>query len=221
MLLNQYPVIYSFRRCPYAIRARMAIAISGQQVELREVDLKQKPEEMIGLSPKATVPVLHLSNNEVLEESLDIMHWALAIHDPENWLLNADQPLSKELAKELVETNDQDFKQHLDHYKYADRFPEHSLTYYREKASEFPDRLNSLLAKKRFVFSDKPSFTDVAIFPFIRQFAFVDKGWFDNQQWPHLQHWLDDFLGSELFQSVMKKYQPWKNGDKPVYFLCH
>lgn len=208
------PVLYSFRRCPYAIRARMAIAVSEQQAEHREVDLKRKPQELIQISPKATVPVLQLPGGQVLEESLDIMHWALAINDPNRWLASSDNPLSAE----LIQRNDNDFKQHLDHYKYADRFPAYSLADYRERACIFPTELDALLRDNAYVVSDQPSLADIAIFPFIRQFAFVDKNWFDNMPWNHLQHWLDYFLGSELFQTVMQKHQPWKAGDKASFF---
>jgi glutathione S-transferase len=192
----------------------MAIAVSDQKVVHREVDLKQKPEEMTSISPKATVPVLQLSNGEILEESLDIMKWALNINDPEHWLLNADN----QLAVELISINDNQFKYHLDRYKYADRYPQHSLEYYREKASDFPMKLDALLGNNAFLLSEIPSMLDVAIFPFIRQFAFVDKNWFDTRDWPYLQKWLKCWLNSRLFESVMKKHRPWRAGDDSVFF---
>jgi len=203
---NSLPILYTFRRCPYAIRARMAIAVSGQKVEFREVDLKQKPQEMISISPKATVPVLQLRNGEVLEESLDIMQWALKINDPQHWLANKDN----QFADELIHSNDEQFKYYLDRYKYADRYPEHSLEYYREKASDFPLKLDALLGNNAFLMSENPSLPDIAIFPFIRQFAFVDKNWFDTRGWANLQNWLDNLLDSRLFESVMKKHRPWQ-----------
>jgi len=203
---HSLPILYTFRRCPYAIRARMAIAVSGQKVELREVDLKQKPQEMISISPKATVPVLQLRNGEVLEESLDIMQWALKINDPQHWLANKDN----EFAEELIRSNDEQFKYFLDRYKYADRYPEHSIEYYREKASDFPLKLDALLGNNSFLMSENPSLPDIAILPFIRQFAFVDKNWFDSRGWANLQNWLDNLLDSRLFESVMKKHRPWQ-----------
>ncbi len=207
------PILYSFRRCPYAIRARMAIAFSGQKVEHREVDLKQKPVQLIQISPKATVPVLQLNQGEILEESLDIMLWALSLNDPDGWLENNGQA-----ASELIEMNDNKFKYYLDRYKYADRFPEHSVEYHRKKASEFPAKLNSLLQSSSYLVSKKVSLVDVAIFPFIRQFAFVDKNGFDSMNWPYLQKWLEFFLETELFKTVMKKHKPWQSGDESVTF---
>ena len=211
---TKLPVLYSFRRCPYAIRARMAIAESLQQVELREVDLKHKPQELLDISPKATVPVLQLSHGEIFEESIDIMFWALNADDPKNWLLDAEG----QLTKELIKTNDNEFKHYLDRYKYADRFPENPVAYYREQASVFPARLDVLLENKGFLMSEKASMVDIAVFPFIRQFAFVDKHWFDSMPWRYLQGWLKYFLESALFESVMKKQLPWKAGDDPVIF---
>ena len=200
------PILYSFRRCPYAIRSRMAIAVSQQQVELREVDLKHKPTELLTCSPKATVHVLQLDKQNILEESLDIMHWALQINDPQNWLAFNNEAMT---AKLIVE-NDNKFKQHLDSYKYADRFPENSLEYYQHQACSFPNRLENLLQTKRYLLSNQPTLADVAIFPFIRQFAFVDKKWFDHMPWQYLQHWLDHFLNDPLFDLVMEKTPPWQ-----------
>ena len=208
------PILYSFRRCPYAIRARMAIAVSEQLVEHREVDLKEKPVELTQISPKSTVPVLQLNEKDIIEESLEIMHWALKINDPDYWLTKSDSQHSEK----LITLNDNDFKQHLDRYKYADRYPESSVEYYRVKASEFPSHLNELLHKNPFILSSDPSLVDIAIFPFIRQFAFVDKNWFDAQEWDNLKKWLNYFLDNDLFKSVMKKHKPWKTGDDLVVF---
>lgn len=190
----------------------MAIAVSGLQVEHREVDLKRKPNELTLISPKATVPVLQLNDGIILEESLDIMQWALNINDPKNWLLTSDNNLSADLLR----MNDNKFKRHLDRYKYADRFPENCLEYYREKAQKFPHRLDVLLESNGFILSEQPSLIDIAIFPFIRQFAFVDKNWFDSMSWNNLKNWLDYFLESDLFLSVMKKHSPWKAGNAPL-----
>ena len=162
------PILYSFRRCPYAMRARMAISYSQQSIELREVILKHKPDSLFKYSSKGTVPILVLPNMTVIDESIDIMLWALSINDPDAWQINlADQ-------MRLIEENDGSFKSSLDKYKYADRFPEHSELYYRESCYHFLDDLEERLSKYQFLFSDQYSLADIAIFPFIRQFAHVD-----------------------------------------------
>ncbi len=191
MSLNT-PILYSFRRCPYAIRTRMAIIFSQQSVDLIEIDLKNKLDEFVALSPKATVPVLKISNHHLIEESLEIMQWAFAKNNPQSILI-------KPFDDELIKTNDGSFKQQLDFYKYADRFPEHSQHSYQQKACDFPHKLNDILKSQAFVTSTKISTVDIAIFPFIRQFCFVDKKWFDQQPWPHLQKWLQFWLEHEVF----------------------
>jgi glutathione S-transferase len=190
----------------------MAIAASQQQVHLREIELRHKPVEFLNCSAKGTVPVVQLQNKKVLDESLDIMHWALQIHDPLNWLVSANDDLTDALVKE----NDFEFKQQLDHYKYADRFPENSPEQYRQQASLFPERLDDMLQKSPFLLSNQPTLADIAIFPFIRQFAFVDKQWFDTMPWSSLQSWLDSFLEDPLFKQVMIKYPPWKAADVDI-----
>ena len=208
------PVLYSFRRCPYAIRARLALYASGVTVELREVTLRDKPESMLTASPKGSVPVLVLPDGRVIDESWDIMVWALQQHDPDGWLgknnayVNAATPL-------LIE-NDTAFKNHLDRYKYPDRYPEHPQTYYRSKAGIFLQQLENQLRAPRFLLGDAISIADVAIFPFIRQFAEVDKNWFAQAPYPFLKRWLEIFSGSEYFAAVMKKYSVWHPGDSTV-----
>lgn len=206
-------ILYSFRRCPYAIRARMAIAASGLQVKLREVVLRDKPQTLLDLSAKATVPVLLTSNQMVLDESLDIMFWALKQSDPDNWLNYVDQA--------LIDNNDGTFKHWLDHYKYADRHPEQSQQYYRQQGEKILHNLEQCLGETRYLSSDQISFTDIAIFPFIRQFAFVDLTWFEQSPYPKLRQWLASFLDSELFQITMHKYQTWNNDDKILSFFPH
>jgi len=198
------PILYSFRRCPYAMRARLAIAYSQQSVSLREIILKAKPPEMLLLSAKGTVPVLQLYNGEVLDESLDIMVWALSNNDPDNWLTDDIAPL---LA--LIETNDSEFKGWLDKYKYADRFPEQDERYYREHCEYFLVQLENRLTHHRYLFSNHISLADMAIFPFIRQFASVNKPWFEQSPYPQLKKWLDEQLNSALFLSIMDKYPTW------------
>jgi len=156
------PILYSFRRCPYAIRARLAIKISGIKVELREILLKDKPKEMLEISPKGTVPVLLLPDDLVIDESREIMMWALTQNDPENWLESIDK------SNSLIDQNDNEFKPHLDHYKYADRFPEYSKENYREQTNAFLKQLDQRLNESRYLISDKISLADMAIFPFIR-----------------------------------------------------
>jgi glutathione S-transferase len=210
------PVLYSFRRCPYAIRARLAIKYSGIKVELREISLKNKPACMLDISPKGTVPVLLLGDNIVIDESLDIMYWALSIHDPDNWL-SATQTERAEEARDLIQHNDEIFKTHLDRYKYADRYAEFPLEYYRKKAEAFPAILNKKLQQSRFLHGNDFGLTDMAIFPFIRQFAMVDKAWFDQTNYYYLQKWLQLFLDASLFSQVMKKYPLWTN-ETSMYF---
>ena len=204
------PVLYTFRRCPYAIRARMAIYYSGLAVEIREIVLRDKPASMLEYSPKGTVPVLVLPSGEVIDESRGVMKWALSQHDPDLWKI--DDPDG------LIEENDSDFKQWLDHYKYADRYPDFPAEVYRDHCEVFLKKLEMKLMDQAFLMSDRMTETDVAIFPFIRQLAFVDKTWFDQAAHPHLQKWLACFLASDLFRNVMIKYLPWKPEDKVIRF---
>lgn len=206
-----YPLLYSFRRCPYAMRARLAITYAQQTVELREVILKHKPSSLYDYSPKATVPVLVLNDGKVIDQSLDIMQWALAKSDPDNWQKN----LSEQLC--LINKNDFSFKDNLDKYKYADRYPESEL-YYREACYDFLDDIESRLNNYRYLFADQYCLADIAIFPFIRQFAHVDLHWFESSQWSHTKHWLNHFKSSELFLSIMHKYPAWSEHDKPLLF---
>lgn len=211
-------ILYSFRRCPYAMRARMAIRYSDCRVELREVDLKHKPDALLAISTKATVPVLQCADGKVIDESLDIMHWALAQSDPHNWLhaqLQTDK--TAEMAA-LIETNDTRFKQQLDHYKYADRYPEHSQLEYRQQGETFLQQLEQRLQQHNYLISDQISLADVAVFPFIRQFAHVDIHWFDQAAYPGLRRWLYQWMDSALFQSVMQKNPPWQKHDRPLIF---
>ncbi|WP_455217466.1 glutathione S-transferase [Kaarinaea lacus] len=210
------PILYSFRRCPYAIRARLAIKYSGIAVELREVVLADKPGEMLDASPKGTVPVLILDDGTILDESLDIIEWALSINDPDNW--RAMDPAHSRDSQHLIDYNDGEFKQHLDHYKYAVRFPDHPAEYYRQQACEFLNLLNTKLQEHRFLSGKSLTLTDIAVFPFIRQFAFVDKPWFDSSEYRNLQSWLEVMLQMPLFSEVMQKYPKWQPGDETVLF---
>lgn len=209
------PVLYSFRRCPYAMRARLAIAIAGCEVTLREVVLKDKPVELLEISPKATVPVLLQTNHKVLEESLDIMLWAAGSHTIWQSLSEAKQ----QEAFALIEENDVSFKQTLDRYKYADRYPEHSAQFYREQGEQFLAQLEQRLHHHQIGLLDGSlTLADFAILPFIRQFALVDWGWFSQANYPNLQNWLNEFLQSVLFKHIMQKYPQWQAGDKVTVF---
>ncbi|MCW8994428.1 MAG: glutathione S-transferase [Psychromonas sp.] len=205
--------LYSFRRCPYAIRARLAISYSQQQVALREIDLKNKPEAMLAISAKGTVPVLQLSNGGVLDESLDIMVWALEKSDPDGWL---DTDLLAMLS--LIDENDFEFKNWLDKYKYAEQFPQQTVDYYREQAEEFLFKLENRLSLSPYLFGDKISLADIAIFPFVRQFAKVSLSYFEQSPFPCLQRWLTHFNNSTLFHSVMEKYPIWLESGEEISF---
>jgi glutathione S-transferase len=191
--------LYSFRRCPYAMRARMALRYSGVPVEIVEVSLKAKPAEMLAISPKGTVPVLD-AEGRVIDESLEIMRWALAQNDPDNWLLGGDSRIA-----ELIEANDQAFKLHLNRYKYAERYPEQPMEVYRAEGALFLQRLDRLLEGRDYLLSDHPCLADIALLPFVRQFAHVDREWFAQTPYVRLQAWLQGFLESELFTAIMKK----------------
>jgi glutathione S-transferase len=197
------PVLYSFRRCPYAMRARLALLVSGQMVELREVSLKQKPPELLQASPKATVPVLVFADGQVLDQSLDIMLWALKQHDPEKWLMGNSDSLKTML--DWVARCDGDFKPQLDRYKYPHRFGLNDATPARLSGAIFLNALNVELLKYPNLMGERLSLADMAIAPFVRQFAHTDPLWFAQQDWPALQHWLCRFEASTLFAEIMKK----------------
>lgn len=209
------PILYSFRRCPYAIRARLAIAYARQQVELREVVLKDKPQEMLTISPKGTVPVLALVDGSVIEQSRDVMYWALRLSDPDA-LLEGESPAA---TAALIDENDGQFKHWLDRYKYADRYPEHSAAEYRAEGEAFLRKLESRLQKSAYLSGDQIRIADIAVVPFVRQFALVDKPWFDRAPYPALQAWLERWLNEEVFIQMMKKHAPWRQGQARVLLL--
>ena len=199
-------LLYSFRHCPYAMRARLALRYSGVPVRIIEVSLKAKPAEMLALSPKGTVPVLCVGG-QVIDESLAIMHWALAQNDPEDWLLK-DDPAAQALMAGLLEENDQAFKVHLNRYKYAERYPEQTMEQYRAEGEVFLRRLEELLGQRDYLLADHLSLADVALVPFVRQFAHVDREWFATTPYLRLQQWLERFLASSLFTAIMAKNNP-------------
>ncbi|MEG3167072.1 glutathione S-transferase [Sphingomonas sp. LB3N6] len=204
------PILYSFRRCPYAMRARLSLLRVDAVVELREVALRAKPAAMVDVSPKATVPVLVLSDGRVIDESLDIMRWAQSQHGHDSdWMAPDDEA--------LVAVNDGAFKHHLDRYKYADRFPDDSIDH-RAEATDFLRELDTRLAGPVALGGDRLSIADLAILPFVRQFAETDRRYFDALPLVDLQRWLADFLASALFERAMAKFAPWQPEDPPVMF---
>lgn len=210
------PILYSFRRCPYAIRARMALWISTQRCELREVILSNKPAEMLAVSPKGTVPVLVDEQGRVIDQSLDIMLWALQRRDPAFWLPLGRESLAATLA--LIEECDGDFKQALDRYKYPDRYPGSDARASRELGSVFLHRLQAILNEQRWLGGEHAALGDYAVMPFVRQFAMVEPEWFGEQPWPDLRDWLRSLAASPVFVEVMAKTGPWTPGRAGVEF---
>jgi glutathione S-transferase len=199
---DQLPVLYSYRRCPYAMRARMALQVAQVSFTTVEIDLRDKPAAMVAVSPKATVPVLCLSNGMVIDESLDIVRWALAICDPHDWT----RGWGDKAAMDLLVRTDGDFKRWLDRYKYATRFPEHDSSSAREAAFEvLIEPLSLRLQNQPFIGGELPMVQDVLIFPFVRQFAAVDPVWFKNKTALSVQQWLGALVGGSLFKQIMHK----------------
>jgi glutathione S-transferase len=196
------PVLYSFRRCPYAIRARMALRYAGVAVVVHEVALREKPAALLAASPKGTVPVLVTSHGQVIDQSLDIMLWALQQNDPEGWLMGSDT----DTAQHWIALNDETFKPLLDRYKYSGRHPELTAAEHRSHALEAVIQpLDAQLQKTQWLLGPRISMVDVALLPFVRQFAGVDKAWFDAQPLPALHNWLRLWLDSRLFSEVIEK----------------
>jgi glutathione S-transferase len=208
------PVLYSFRRCPYAMRARLALGASGIAVDHREVVLKNKPAPMLALSPKGTVPVLWLPDaqgavdGQVLEQSLDIMLWALRQSDPLAWLPDSDAGMADAMA--LIAHNDGPFKQQLDRYKYPSRSGLDSGAADRDEAAVWLHSLELRLRARAFLAGEHFGLADAAIAPFVRQYAHTAPGWFAVQAWPALASWLAAFEGSALFEGIMQKHAPWQ-----------
>ena len=230
--IKNLPVLWSFRRCPYAMRARLAIKISGVAVHLREIILRDKPAAFINDSPSATVPALRLCDAQtgkslVIDESIDIMHWALAQNDPDNW--RAPLNRNPEDAKAFLNDLDGGFKNNLDRYKYANRFgdnlgdnlgeSEEQAIAHRQKGAIFLQNIDDRLRHAPHLSGEGAGFLDFAALPFIRQFRNTDTGWFDAQDWPYLKPWLGHFMTSPLFASIMEKYKPWpESGGQGIIF---
>jgi glutathione S-transferase len=207
--MAERPILYSFRRCPYAMRARLALLASGTVCEIREVKLSAKPPELIALSPKATVPVLHLCDGRVIDQSLDIMLWALGRNDPERWLARTDDA--------LIAQNDGPFKHHLDRYKYPHRHGSEA-TAHRAACAAMLVPIDIRLAAAANLCGARMGLTDAALMPFIRQYAETDRAWFEAQPWPHLRVWLGRHATSPLFEAAMLRLPPWVEGDAPIAF---
>lgn len=210
------PVLYSFRRCPYAMRARLALQISGTQCELREVVLRDKPNEMLEASPKGTVPVLIEPDGTVIDESLEVMLWALNKSDPENWLQAQQEDLEVMLSG--VEDFDEHFKPQLDRYKYPNRFDLDDPIPARNAAVEYLRENLASLEKQTYLYGETASLADMALVPFVRQFANTDREWFDSHAPQGLQRWLRHILDSALFGAIMLKYPQWQSPDIGVLF---
>ena len=210
------PVLYSFRRCPYAMRARLAIAASGQRCELREVVLRDKPPALLAASPKGTVPVLVLPGGHVIDQSLEIMLWALGRGDPQGWLVPEAGTLQDML--DLIAECDGDFKQALDGYKYPARKPGADDALERARGARFLWQLEARLAMQTHLFGGRPALADMALAPFVRQFARVDAAWFGAQPWPGLRAWLEALVGGARFEAVMARYTPWRDGEPGMPF---
>lgn len=200
------------------MRARMAIARAGIACRLREVVLRDKPAEMLDVSPKGTVPVIVETDGRVIEESLDVMAWALAQNDADDWL-RPDSGTRDDMDA-LVAECDGPFKRALDRYKYPNRYEDEGVDRDAQRAigRQFLEKLDQQLADRTHLFGARVSYADIAIFPFIRQFANTDRTWFDTQDLPHLQNWLTFHLDSDLFKQVMPKFAQWKTGDEEPVF---
>mmetsp|Transcript_5413 Transcript_5413/g.8585 ORF Transcript_5413/g.8585 Transcript_5413/m.8585 type:complete len:219 (-) Transcript_5413:585-1241(-) len=209
--MTEVPVLYSFRRCPYAMRARLAVAVSGVAVELREILLRDKAPAFLETSPSGTVPCLK-ADDLVIDESLDVMIWALEQSDPEGWL---DMP---ELGQELIAEADGPFKAALDHTKYHTRYPELDPEDSRAKAMVFLSKLDQQIGDNPWLFGDTTSLADMAILPFVRQFAFINKVRFDADAGSNLSRWLEAFIVSDRFAAIMPKLPMWREGDAPLRF---
>ncbi len=207
------PTLYSFRRCPYAMRARMAIKVAGIEMELREVVLRDKPEAMLEASAKGTVPVVVLPDGQVIDESLDVMRWALAENDPDGWLC-ADRGV----MDALIADNDGPFKHHLDRFKYATRYEDADPVVHRTAAEPYLIALDERLQNAPYLMGERQSLADFAIFPFVRQFANAAGDWMQQDRFTSLMGWLDRQVSSDLFLSVMKKYPQWHAGDQETLF---
>lgn len=215
--MNQkIPILFSFRRCPYAMRARIAIKLCSLECEIREINLKLKNKEFLELSPKGTVPVLVLPDNKIIEESMDIIHWAISNNDPYNLKLKNLEIYNKDM--DLISIFDNEFKYHLDRYKYNSRYKGINKEEHKYKARDLLVNLNNSLKEKQWLNGENISISDISILPFIRQYRIADIKWFDEKlELPNINRWLDKFLNSKIFNNVMKKYKIWETTDPKIF----
>lgn len=209
-------ILYSSRDCPFAIRARMALAYAGIQCEIREADPAHIPQELAAVAPTATIPALHIADGEVLEQSMDILHWAVLASDPDGWM-DFEVELLDEM-NDLVHINDVSFNKDLELYRHSKSGDPHAHLQFRSECELFLQGLELRLRARRFLFDDRVCFADFALFPFVRQFSQVEQVWFHMSPYPGLRKWLAYHEGSALFHSVMNKYPVWIHGDAPVLF---
>lgn len=215
--MNQkIPILFSFRRCPYAMRARIAIKLCSLECEIREINLKLKNKEFLELSPKGTVPVLVLPDNKIIEESMDIIHWAISNNDPYNLKLKNLEIYNKDM--DLISIFDNEFKYHLDRYKYNSRYKGINKEEHKYKARDLLVNLNNSLKEKQWLNGENISISDISILPFVRQYRIADIKWFDEKlELPNINRWLDKFLNSKIFNNVMKKYKIWETTDQKIF----
>ena len=208
------PILYSFRRCPYAMRARMAIILASKECELREIVLKNKPDEMLKISAKGTVPVLKLPN-KVLDESLEIISWAMQPHPKSVYVFSTKDKLKSEC---LIQLFDSKFKYHLDRYKYASRYLENPLTHQKE-CKNILEKLDSEIESSPWIFGERVSLLDISILPFIRQCKIANPEWFFEQSFKKVIALLNFFEASDLFMHTMKKFDLWdpKNPNRSLF----
>ena len=211
------PILYSLRRCPYAMRGRMVIALSKQQVLLREIVTKDKPSELLASSPKGTVPVLVLSDGKVIEQSLDVMMWALQQNDPQD-LLRSSNPSLSEQIDQLIQRNDNEFIGHLEKYRASVRYRNDDIEQRRNLCEAFISELDAKLANHDYLFGDSPSLADFAVMPFVSQFVRVEKKWFVQSEYQNVGRWLRSHLESKLYTQVMKRYPLWKDTKQDCLF---
>ena len=220
------PILYSYRRCPYAMRGRMGLFVAGINVEVREISFRDKPRHMLEISPKGTVPVLQLADETVIDESLDVLKWALSQNDPMGWLsLSADQ---KAQTDQLISENDGDFKKHLDRYKYPDRYleefsdnenKEDFRSIHKRALLSYLKNLDARLQETKFLIKDQVTLADIALFPFLRQLSKVEPEWFESAGYDHLNKWLDGLMEAPFFTGIMKKYETWSEGADSQYLF--
>ena len=209
------PILYSFKRCPYAMRARMALKLANIECELREVKLSRKPDHMLEVSPKGTVPVLILED-KVIDESIEIINWVLSLNNIFEGNISNQQTLQTE---NLIKIFDSKFKYHLDRYKYSTRYENAKIEEDRSECLKILIEIENLISEEEWFFGKKINKLDISILPFIRQFRIADEQWFDEQlSISSIQKVLFNFLDSDLFQDIMFKYEVWEEGSTSVYF---